>query len=257
MANTGSSFPVETGQARYWEIDLVRGIGVAAMIGFHLAWNLWYFGAVKWNILGTFSQSIARTIGSMFLSLVGVSLSISYQRARLHLSPTQLALKYIKRGLRLLGWGIVITIVTRLVINAPVYFGVLHLIGTATLLSIPFLPHAVLAATVGISVIVYTLLIPRLPYFSLWLLPLGLTEVRHPMSDYYPLFPWYGVVLLGVYLGQTTYPGGNRRVCLPPPRSRLARGLVFLGRHALPIYLIHQPVLFALTFLATRTHMIR
>lgn len=243
-------------RSRYWEIDLMRGISVVAMIAFHSVWNLWYFDIVDWNILGPWGQTIARTIGSMFLSLVGVSLSISYHQARLHLHPSQLFLKYIKRGLVLFGWGMVITWVTRLVLDAPVYFGILHLIGTATILAIPLLPHGKIAGMLGLGIIIANLLIPRLPYTAFWLLPLGLTRISQPMSDYYPLFPWFGVVLVGLYLGDKAYPSGKRSVPLPPPKSHLVAGLVYLGRNSLLIYLTHQPLLFGLTFLFARTQML-
>jgi uncharacterized membrane protein len=83
-----------------------------------------------------------------------------------------------------------------------------------------------------------------------WLLWLGIKQVGRSMVDHYPLIPWFGLALLGVFAGQTLYPNGQRRFalqdwsCSPP-----VRGLAFLGRHSLPIYLIHQPILFGLLIL--------
>jgi uncharacterized membrane protein len=65
--------------------------------------------------------------------------------------------------------------------------------------------------------------------------------------DWYPLLPWLAPALLGLAAGRALYPGGRRGAWgsrLPtPPRARL---IGVAGRHALPIYLVHQPVLIAL-----------
>jgi uncharacterized membrane protein len=65
--------------------------------------------------------------------------------------------------------------------------------------------------------------------------------------DWYPLLPWLGPVMIGLAVGRALYPAGRRGpwgARLPEPRY--ARALGFPGRHALPIYLIHQPVLIPL-----------
>jgi uncharacterized membrane protein len=78
-----------------------------------------------------------------------------------------------------------------------------------------------------------------------WLIWLGLPQSGVRMVDYYPLLPWAGVALLGVAIGNTLYPASTRRFALPDRSAWLPlRALRWLGRHALPIYLVHQPVLF-------------
>lgn len=67
------------------------------------------------------------------------------------------------------------------------------------------------------------------------------------MSDYYPLVPWFGFALLGIWAGWRLYPGRTRRFTLPDlAHVAPIRALSFLGRHSLVIYLVHQPVLLAL-----------
>ena len=85
---------------------------------------------------------------------------------------------------------------------------------------------------------------------SLWLLPLGGRAYPIYMLDYYPLFPWLGVVLLGVALGRFLYPEGEARYPVRSPETRwlapMLEALAFCGRHALTIYVVHQPILFGL-----------
>ena len=80
-----------------------------------------------------------------------------------------------------------------------------------------------------------------------WLIWLGLAQRGVYMSDYYPLVPWSGLVLVGISAGYTLYRQGIRRFTLPDYSNiTVVRMLSFLGRHSLVIYLIHQPILLAL-----------
>jgi uncharacterized membrane protein len=68
-------------------------------------------------------------------------------------------------------------------------------------------------------------------------------------SDYFPLIPWFGVVLLGLFLGNTLYSENGRNFFLPDWGDLLPfRFLQFLGRNSLLIYMIHQPILYGLAF---------
>jgi uncharacterized membrane protein len=68
--------------------------------------------------------------------------------------------------------------------------------------------------------------------------------------DYFPVLPWFGAVLIGVFVGNSLYPCYVRTFHLRD-RSQvpMIRGIDFLGRHSLLIYLVHQPVLVAALFL--------
>ena len=62
---------------------------------------------------------------------------------------------------------------------------------------------------------------------------------------------WFGVVLMGMAGGALLYKDLGRRFPLPdisawPP----VRGLIFLGRNSLAIYILHQPLLLGLIYLA-------
>jgi uncharacterized membrane protein len=86
-----------------------------------------------------------------------------------------------------------------------------------------------------------------------FLLPLGIMPLGFASVDYTPLFPWLGVVLVGLGLGSVLYAGGVRQFRIPPVPDRVVAPLTFLGRHSLVIYLIHQPVIILLLGLATGT----
>ena len=63
-----------------------------------------------------------------------------------------------------------------------------------------------------------------------------------------PLAPWFGVVLIGMFIGKSVFtraPDWLSRYNEQP----LARLLAFGGRHSLLIYMLHQPLLLGLLYL--------
>ena len=87
--------------------------------------------------------------------------------------------------------------------------------------------------------------------------PLGIYPKAIDMVDYYPLIPWFGVVLLGIAVGKWIYPNGTRLFSLPDlGGNAISKALRYLGRNSLVVYLVHQPVLIGLlmayTFIAPK-----
>jgi uncharacterized membrane protein len=69
------------------------------------------------------------------------------------------------------------------------------------------------------------------------------------MVDWYPILPWFGVVLIAIFLGHAFYPAGKRRFEIPDwSRVPVLRQIAFLGKHSLLIYLVHQPVLIGILY---------
>ena len=68
--------------------------------------------------------------------------------------------------------------------------------------------------------------------------------------DYFPVLPWFGWFLIGSSIGKIAYPGGSRAFSWPELGGwRIVRGLSFLGRNTLKIYLTHQPLIIILLIL--------
>ena len=230
---------------RFWEIDTVRGIAVVLMIFFHLMWDLSFFGVSSGSMLATPWRIFARSIGSTFIFLLGLSLTLTYSRLRPKMEGRQLFRKYLLRGAMIFGWGLVITAVTYLILGRGfVVFGILHLLGLSTILAYPFLRWRWASLVAGIGIIVLGFYANDVMSLSPWLLWLGVKQLGRYMVDYYPVLPWFGVALLGVFFGLSLYPGAIPRFHLPDLSHKApVRGLTFLGRHSLVIYLVHQPII--------------
>ncbi len=246
-----SESPVAPRVSRYWEIDTLRGVAIVMMVIFHLMWDLVSFRILPDVVLyAGFWKYFQRTTAITFLLLVGISLTVSYRRAKERQSPgDSLFTKFFWRGLRVFGIGMGFTLIAWATGFGYVHFGILHLIGAAIILVYPLLPYRWL--NLGLWAGFYLLggAIARvyLPHNGLaWL---GFHMRLYAPLDYFPLIPWLGVVLLGVFLGNTIYRQDGRLFYLPDLSHLLpVRLLQFLGRHSLVIYVIHQPILLAILY---------
>lgn len=240
--------------ARYWEVDVVRGIAIVLMVFYHLTWDLNFFGVVEVNMVSGPWSWFARSIATMFITVMGVSLVLSSNRLRARGVEGNLWAKYLRRGAKIFGLGLLITVATYFFLDFRggrgfVVFGILHAIGFSIMAAYPFLPYRRrwLSLLLGLIFVAVGVYLEGRASTSPWLIWLGVKQVGRLMVDYYPVLPWFGVALLGIVLGHALYPGGQARFSLPndlylPP----VRFLSFLGRHSLLIYLIHQPILLAI-----------
>ncbi|MFO8133330.1 MAG: heparan-alpha-glucosaminide N-acetyltransferase [Thermoplasmatota archaeon] len=241
-----------TGSRRYREIDAARGVAILMMVTFHAVYDLDHFGSAGIGATSGFWRMFAQATASLFLLLVGVSLTLSHSRASRRLGGKTLPLKYVRRGARIFLYGMAITAVTWLFVpNGVIVFGVLHCIGLSIILAYPLLRHRWLALPFGLACIAAGIVVSNVEMGTNLLLWLGIRTGDMYMFDYFPLLPWLGVVLLGVFLGNVLYPDGERRFRLPDPSGWPMTGLLaWMGRHSLAIYLVHQPLLVAMLMAA-------
>jgi uncharacterized membrane protein len=242
-------FSARTTTHRYWEIDSLRGVAIIMMVIYHLMWDLWYFRVLPDVVLyAGFWKYFQRITASLFITLVGVSLAVTAMRLRGPNGDGPVPFRhFLLRGLRIFGWGMVISLVVWAAGVGYVHFGVLHLIGFSIIAAYPFLRFRWLnlALWALFNVAGYFLKPVRVDFP--WLLWLGLEPAAYYPNDYFPVIPWFGVVLLGIFIGNSLYTPQGRAFTLPDLSGWLPiRILQWLGAHSLTIYLIHQPLLFAL-----------
>lgn len=247
-----------TGTKRFDELDAARGIAILMMILFHTLFDLYYFAIYPINVSTGFWRYFALVTGSLFLFIAGVSLSVSHARAERALSgdvwaPARIAGKFLIRGMGIFLCGMLITAVTWIFVpRSFIIFGILHLIGISIMLSPLFFRFRERNLLIGAVIFVTGILfwIPPL-YGPYWLLWIGVHPASFSTLDYYPLFPWFGVVLMGLGIGERMYPGGERVFNAPriPGFARIP--LTFMGQHSLLIYLFHQPVILLIICLLT------
>jgi uncharacterized membrane protein len=235
---------------RFWEIDFIRGVAVVLMLFFHTIWDLASFDAIALNVSSFSWQLFGKSIGFIFIFILGLSLTLSQNKETKNNSSVWR--KSLRRGSILLGLGSIVSIVTYFVFDRQyVRFGILHLLGTSIILAYPFLRFSWWHnAIFGCSLIALGNYLLTLGVDYPWFIPFGLMQWGVSMVDYYPIFPWFGEVLLAIAAGNLIYYRGDRQFRLEDYSNLFfINWLVFLGRHSLFIYLIHQPIILGLLVL--------
>ena len=227
-------------------MDAVRGVAIIMMIVYHSTYDLDTLGGYDIQSTTGYWALFADITAGLFLFLVGVSLVIS--RTRTSLTGWRLLGKYLARSLRILAYGMVLTVVFLALGMGVVAFGILHLIGISIILAYPFLGLRFTNLVLGTLIFAagQYILAQGLDSQSFWLLPFGVVPEGVIMPDYRPLLPWFGVVLIGLFFGNVVYGDGRRPAVLEDKAPVLARPLLPPGRNSLSIYLIHQPIIVAL-----------
>jgi uncharacterized membrane protein len=239
-----------SGTSRYPEIDLLRGIAIVMMIIFHTLFDLAFFRLMPIDVSDGFWRYFAYATASLFLLVAGISLAISHARAS-HLHGRALTVKFLVRGAGIFSCGLLVTIATWWYLQEGfVIFGILHLIGVAVMLSPLFFRFRTWNAVIGIVFIALGWILATIPG-PVGLLVFGIHPLTFWSVDYTPIFPWMGLVLIGMAAGEFAYPGGERRRALPKLPDRTIAPVTFLGRHSLVIYLVHQPLILLVLYLAT------
>jgi uncharacterized membrane protein len=231
---------------RFWEIDLVRTVAVIIMIVFDVLYVLNYLRIQNTGVPSPYHGFwwwISIVNASVFIFLAGVSLTISQARASKRMSSFML------RGLQIFGWGMVITLLTWLI--APeeyVIFGILHFFGIAFILAPFFTRFRFINLILGIALLAIGIYLQEQRIFVdfpwlLWLMPYSFGTL-----DYWPLVPWFGLFLVGMFAGKMLYPQGNRGFNIPDFSHPVASVLTFPGRHPLVMYIAHWPILIGVIF---------
>lgn len=234
---------------RVGAFDVVRGFSVLSMVMFHLCYDLKFISGVSLAWFEPPLQDIWRvSISWTFLFVAGCM--CLHSRSNL-----KRALQY---GLVALAIWAVTTIAA---VDVPISFGIIYCVAACTLVSailqhLNALPRGYVAAAILFAVFLalqglpdghvgigaLSVELPGALYDLNGLAWLGIPGPGFSSGDYYPLLPYLMMYLCGAAAAsrwkRDGYPQWAREAHLAP--------LTFMGRHALAVYVIHQPLLLAL-----------
>jgi uncharacterized membrane protein len=185
------------------------------MVVYHAAYDLYVFYDWNFDLWGENWQTFRVMTASLFLIVSGIAVNFSTRS--------------LKRALIVLACALLISAVTYLYDPRTfIYFGILHCIGLGMMLLIPLRKLKELNILIGIAIL--TLLpTPNAPF---------------PTLDYYPLLPWFGLMMIGAGLGHYLYIRNDLRIFRFPLSV-----FSFPARNALLIYMVHQPILLGILWI--------
>lgn len=233
-----------SGTQRVDAVDALRGLALVAMIAYHFCFDLAYLRLAAFDFYRDPWWLHARTaILSSFLLLAGVSLVLAERtvdgRAR-----------FWRHVVRIAAGAAVVSLASYLVFpQSYIWFGVLHAIAVSLVLVRPLAQRPRLALFAGLAVIAAGVTIEAAIFDRPALGWLGFMTAKPRTEDYVPLFPWTGVMLLGIAAGHALLRTQFRGIAFA---ARGPRFLRWMGRHSLALYMVHQPLLLGLLFLFAR-----
>lgn len=249
-ALTTATEPTVPRTPRIAALDVARGLALIAMTTFHFSWDLEFFGYAEPGLTSEFGfKWYARGIAFTFLLLAGISFALAHGNGLRREA-------FLRRFLQIGAAAAAISVATWFATpGAFVFFGILHQIALASVIALLFVRFPAIAIFVAALVVLALPNLYRSAFFDdPWFWWIGLAENLPRANDYVPVFPWTGALLMGLAIGKYVLASGlaPRLAALSGAGRQPARALSFLGKHSLAYYLIHQPVLFGLLYLATQ-----
>ena len=228
-------------------LDAWRGLAIVWMVAFHACYDLNHFG--WWQppqrfLSDPFWTTQRTVIVSLFMVVAGKAQACALQ--------AQVGWRaFGRRWLQLLVCAALVSVATWVTFGPRwVSFGVLHAFAVMTVLArlTASWPRWLLTALAAVA---WTL--PEWLAFEAlnarWAWFLGLGTAKPATEDVAPLFPWMGMVWLGLAWG----PAALRLASAWPlwgGQAPLVRGLACVGRWPLTVYMLHQPLLWGLLLAA-------
>ena len=222
---------------RFDILDAWRTLAIVLMVTYHFLFDLYIFGVITADqLFSTPLNILERFICCSFILLAGASARFSRNNLR--------------RGLIVLAAGLIVE-TGAMIAGQTIRWGVLMLLGTSMVLyhflgkRLQKVPGLALAAGSGALFFLTRWWTGRTILSTTWLYPLGLIHHGFYSADYFPLMPWFFLFLIGTALGGWCLAHRDNRILTTP----LPRVLTWPGRHSLMIYVLHQPVLYGISYL--------
>jgi len=227
-------------------IDILRGVAILMMFVFHFTFDLNFFGYVDINFLTEpFWANFRRFIVGSFLLLVGISIVLANRK------PLNIK-RFNQRLLLLILYAVLVSLGSYLVFpESFIYFGILHFIVVASILGLAFRKFYWLNLILGIGILVLELSYTNAYFDNPAINWIGFTTHLPYTEDYVPLIPWFGIVLIGMFVGRALFTRNTPEWLTWRANNIVTKTLAFGGRHSLHIYILHQPIFIGLIALVS------
>lgn len=237
-------------------LDELRGFAILAMIVHHTFLDIGYVLDLDWGYLVFDKLCVFQPLfWSLFIVISGIC--------------SRLSRNTIKRGIIVFSGGLAVTLVTAVIMpalgmtGAEIYFGILSCLGVCMIITGLFMPlinktnammgmliSALLFAffySISAGTLCFGLIkLPESLYETNLLVPFGIYNSSFQSADYFSVFPWLFMFLFGAFLGKFAKDGAFPKWSY----KKRIKPFAFVGRYSLWFYLAHQPVIYAVLYIA-------
>ncbi len=226
-------------------LDVSRGFAILLMFIYHFCYDLDYYGFIQQDFShDEFWINFRIIIVSLFLLVLGISLYLaSYRGIRKK--------RFLQRLYLLIFYAALVSISSWVMYpKAMIFFGILHFITIASVLGLLFIRLEKMNLVLGLLLIVISQTISHAFFNQPYLQWFGLMTKQPITVDYVPLLPWFGVVLIGIYLGQVLSRLPNESFLKSWQSTHSTSKILALGgRYSLHIYMLHQPLFLGILYI--------
>ncbi len=235
-------------------LDEIRGFAIICMVFFHAFFTMAFmFGWDLGQVLFDFFMPAEPFFAALFVIISGISSRLSRSNAL--------------RGARLAVIASLLTLVTVLLdellgmSGSSIYFGILHLLSAGMLFyaaTEKYINKIPVPVTVCICAVLFavtynmsngyigigslSVTLPEELSRQTALYPFFTNSRDFSSSDYFSIFPWLFMFVIGTAVGRYFGEGKIPKFFYPSHFKPLS----FCGRHSLVIYLAHQPIIYGI-----------
>ena len=246
---------------RFKEIDFLKGIAIITMVISHIFYFKYQLNMSSLNFNSWWYILLTVTAQVIFISCIGINLSLSYNKYQLKNQPQKYYQNQVQRAFIIGFFGLLLSYFTYITHGYKfIKFGILHFASCAILLLMWTVQYDLFNLLFIIFIATLYFIKDHLINFSLQTMPkflifiLGIFNPQYYSIDYFPIIPWTILVAFGILVGNILYPKFNRRFTLNQkidkfihnPRNKFSTIINFLGQHSFLIYLIHIPILYVI-----------
>lgn len=240
---------------RIYMLDEIRGFAILCMIVHHTFLDVGDVLGLKWGYeIFDALCTVQPVFWAIFIVISGICSRLSRNTA--------------KRGAVVLACALVITLVTAVIMplmgftDCEIWFGILHCLGCCMIITGLCMPliekiNSTAGALASLALFFFTygintgtmlfglIKLPESWYRYDFLAPLGVFSPTFKSADYFSIIPWIFMFLFGAFIGKVAK---EERLPQTMYRQR-SKLLCFVGRNSLWVYVLHQPVIYAVMLL--------
>ena len=229
-------------------LDVSRGFAIFLMFIYHFSFDLDYYGFIQQNFTqDEFWINFRIIIVFFFLLIMGISLYLSCYRG---LSKK----RFLQRLYLLIIYSALVSLSSWVMYpKSMIFFGILHFITLSSVLGLLFVRLGKFNLALGLLLILTSQTFNHSFFDQTYMQWFGLMTKLPITVDYVPVLPWFGVVLIGMYIGQV--------FAQQPTKSFLknwravnssSKILALAGRYSLHIYMLHQPLFLGILYIISQ-----